>query len=106
MQLPRIEALDLRPPQAPADPWAVQWDWPELPSFLKRRVIQYAINVDASQFMLALAEAQANVERIMGTFTYERPPWYRRLFLWEWMIYSGLALAVATTIGVLVDAWL
>jgi len=104
MNMPRIEALDLRPPPAPADPWAVVWDWPELPSFLKRRVIQTIITLDTSRFMAALAEAQANVDRLM--FVFNPPPWYRRFYTWEWMLYGGLAMSVVTTIGVLVDAWL
>jgi len=104
MNMPRIEALDLRPPPAPADPWAVQWDWPELPSFLKRRVIQYVFRVDTTDFDIAICRAQAHVERMI--FVYDPLPWYRRLRWYEWSVYSGLVLAVATTIGVLVDAWL
>lgn len=117
MNLPRIDALDLRPPQ-PADPWDAMWDWPELPSFLKRRTTQYTFTFNVKPFMESLATAQAHMEayarfgaalydpaawRYTGVF---HTPWYRKLYLEDWVILGGIALAIGTCLGLLVDAWL
>lgn len=69
MKHPRIDALDLRR----FDPhyvWAedddeldinCNWDWPELPDFLKRKIVTVEIKADMDKFQRQLAEMSSRV---------------------------------------------
>lgn len=105
LRLPRIAALDLRPPHKAID--RIEWDWPELPRFLKARVIRVVITADTSKLDAALRQAQRRVSRaaVSGQPFLRRRP--MRLWFWERiLLWLGSVIAILTCAGLLVDAWL
>ena len=100
MELPRIAALDLRPPQPPT---REEWDWPELPSFLKRRVVEVVFIVDTSGFRGKPWNPERPPSKPRPLW---RDPWYRRIEWHSCCIVAGLILALAVCLWVVLDTWL
>ena len=115
LDLPLIRALDLRRPHAAAE--QIEWDWPQLPSFLKRRVVVYNIVVNPERLEQALARVQAIIRLGAPVTIYEgemdvirslRPSYRRRpIRKWDWpriLVHLGSFIAIATCVGLLLEA--